>query len=527
MNRIGSRRKLQQQQQVQETSISPCKCNNYNNNSSSGVNGIVRWAQRRLSSHNHTEGTIRHDNAGIEAHQPTQLNQQQKAARVISLGSGSLSADGFVEHWCNTFTDYSRRMKATVAPTTTPTSTKSEFVLPKPFLRHSSSFLRVSDLAIDDSQSITESIVSSLSFSSNIDDCNSTTTYIDRTTTPTIYENQPMMMSEHSPTPFSGAPSYANFHYVSSDPPPGHTVESSERWVALDNGAGCQSPIAVVAVNALEQFCREDICLNTELWTAADRSTERLLASKPLTSWHRHTFDSFGYCPSVIGTSTTDVVDNDSVLIWSGKVLHGFYGNDVPLVRAAAIINSSPNDLVQLLLDSNRVREYNEMSLGRTDLLVLQRSMQEDGDDNVDVDYERESTASDASSFGGVTKIVRSQSRPPMLRKTLQTTSLMHARPLRDKSGYIVLTRGVTLASESTNSAATTALIDNAGIVIAEILNGVNIIRHVDGNPNQCLLIAVHHVRSPILPLMLARRLGVQAVAHFIQDLRKCCAKNA
>lgn len=145
------------------------------------------------------------------------------------------------------------------------------------------------------------------------------------------------------------------------------------------------------------------------------------------------------------------------------------------------------------------------MSLGRTDLLTLPcRHI--------------------------VTKVMRSESRPPLLRKTLQFTSIFHARKLNDtdhgidneNESYLLVTRAVenptgTLGGDSNNN-------NNSGVVVSEILLGVNVIRTIPHHPRACLLLSVNHVRSPLVPsLFLAKRVGLQAATNFVHDLRKCC----
>lgn len=148
------------------------------------------------------------------------------------------------------------------------------------------------------------------------------------------------------------------------------------------------------------------------------------------------------------------------------------------------------------------------MSLGRTDLLTLPcRHI--------------------------VTKVMRSESRPPLLRKTLQFTSIFHARKLNDtddgidneNESYLLVTRAVenptgTMGGDSNNNNNN----NNSSVVVSEILLGVNVIRTIPHHPRACLLLSVNHVRSPLVPsLFLAKRVGLQAATNFVHDLRKCC----
>jgi hypothetical protein len=151
---------------------------------------------------------------------------------------------------------------------------------------------------------------------------------------------------------------------------------------------------------------------------------------------------------------------------------------------------------MELLVDSDRVKEYNKLSLGRTDLQVFQNDMLVEGP------------------FGkSITKILRSESKPPMLRKTLVFVSLLHAKELIDGSGYLIVTRAVHHPNEQ----------DGGNSIQSEILIGVNLIRKVQGSENQCLMINVNHIRSPMVPMMIAKRIGVAAAVGFFNDIRALC----
>jgi hypothetical protein len=62
---------------------------------------------------------------------------------------------------------------------------------------------------------------------------------------------------------------------------------------------------------------------------------------------------------------------DSSCLIWHGKFPHKYYGSDVPAFRSQGIVNMSADDLVDVIMDSDRVAEYNRSSIGRTDEVIL------------------------------------------------------------------------------------------------------------------------------------------------------------
>jgi hypothetical protein len=121
--------------------------------------------------------------------------------------------------------------------------------------------------------------------------------------------------------------------------------------------------------------------------------------------------------------------------------------------------------------------------------------------------------------------------KPPLVRKALVFTSLMHVRELDDGSGYKIVTRAVTPPEEnaaldnndnaSCNSSSNTNSLANA--LQSEILLGVNIIKRIEGDENRCLMMCVNHIRSPMVPMMIAKRIGLQAAQYFYHDLRACC----
>ena len=67
---------------------------------------------------------------------------------------------------------------------------------------------------------------------------------------------------------------------------------------------------------------------------------------------------------------------SQEVLVWAGKFMsRNGYGAELPVIKTTSIIHQSPRYLAELLMDSNQVKVYNKMSLGRTDEKVFQTGM--------------------------------------------------------------------------------------------------------------------------------------------------------
>ncbi|KAL7523445.1 hypothetical protein ACHAXR_000184, partial [Thalassiosira sp. AJA248-18] len=185
----------------------------------------------------------------------------------------------------------------------------------------------------------------------------------------------------------------------------------------------------------------------------------------------------------------------NDVLVWSGTWSHKYYGHELPAIRCEAIVNMSPRSMADLLVDSTRVKEYNKMSIGRDDIMVLHQDEK------------------------CVTKISEAKTKPPMLGKTLVLKNILHMEELPgggQKAGYVIVSRAVAHADDAD-------AVDDPKIIHSEMLMGLNVIRAIEGEPDRCILINLNHLRSPMIPMMLAKRLGLSAAVNFINDIRALC----
>jgi hypothetical protein len=205
-----------------------------------------------------------------------------------------------------------------------------------------------------------------------------------------------------------------------------------------------------------------------------------------------------------------------------------YYGAELPVIKTISIIHHSPSYLANILMDSTKVKAYNKMSIGRSDIHVFQK-----GIDTIN------------GPFGdGETKVVRNLTKPPIVSGIVEFVTCMHARKLRvedvkilsssssstksnlddeivvnDDAGYIVVSRAIVGGSSH--------LFDNTSdgnsgekLVRNEILLGVNVLRAIPGQPNKTELTSVTHVYSPMIPLLLAKSAGVKGATDFVRDIR-------
>ena len=213
-----------------------------------------------------------------------------------------------------------------------------------------------------------------------------------------------------------------------------------------------------------------------------------------------------------------------TVLLWTGKFRSAGRGSDVPAVRTVYVLPMPPRDFAALLMDSSRVMTYNKMSLGRTDLRIMQVGIDTKGGD-----------------FGGVhgeAKIARNLTQPPMSKKKMDFLTMMHARPLRkgdnpgrgflggggdDGTGFLVVSRAVNDSSPGAQALdwIKESVGDGEERSRSEILLGVNLIRPVPGEPNKSEVTAITHCNSPGVPIMIASKLGVKGAVGFVKDIRE------
>ena len=221
-------------------------------------------------------------------------------------------------------------------------------------------------------------------------------------------------------------------------------------------------------------------------WTP-DSSTSKILAKRsPSEKWHYAT-------------------DSD-IFVWHGTLEKKGYKSDLPIIKARAMVQTSSRNLLDLIFDSSKVKQYNKMSLGREDKDFLKKGID----------------TNDGKIHGEV-KITRSTSSVPLIKKKIELVTLMHAKALTAKvddiDGYVISTRSVwededKIPSENGNN----GVDDDQNYCRSECLLGVNLIREVD--ENRCEITTVSHFYSPMAPSFGAKSFGMKASANFLKDIQ-------
>ena len=217
-----------------------------------------------------------------------------------------------------------------------------------------------------------------------------------------------------------------------------------------------------------------------------DKGTERLLSKQG------------------VGNNEWKSAPGKNILVWSGKIDDvGGFGTNLPIIKSRGNINANAHDVMDLLIDSSRVKEYNKMSLGRTDKFSYPSC-----DNNADLI---------------VSKVIHSLSKPPIIRKNIELLSLIHARKLDEvisdgHKGYIVVSRSVwenelTVPDENGKSQRSTG-----DAIRSEMLLGVNYIREIEDNVAE--LTTVTHLFTPGIPTFGAKKIALLAAANFIRDIQ-------
>ncbi|KAL7534853.1 hypothetical protein ACHAXR_006118 [Thalassiosira sp. AJA248-18] len=203
----------------------------------------------------------------------------------------------------------------------------------------------------------------------------------------------------------------------------------------------------------------------------------------------------------------------DEVLVWTCKCPHDGHGSEYPVVKARGLIPTSAKDMVDLLLDSGRVKQYNKMSLGRTDEHCFAKGA---------VD---KFTKCSVTGIQGEAKIVLSKSQPPVIRKPVELRLLLHARRLPSESEegekYLTIGRSVWETERGTAEAE-----DNSA-TRCEMLLSVNLVRDLQVSGEQwCEITTITHGVSPGIPISIGKRIGLAAAAKYVRDIRAVFEKQ-
>ena len=221
------------------------------------------------------------------------------------------------------------------------------------------------------------------------------------------------------------------------------------------------------------------------------------------------------------------------VLVWSSKCVRGGHGSDYPVVKARGLIPASARDVIDLVRDSNRVREYNKMSIGREDQLSLTTIESEDYGDGGGSSSSVHPLEVVCHRLGivGQAKVMCSKSQPPLTLKPLEFKTLNYARrldPVLDDvelegSGAAYVTVG--RSTWETNDGKSDGSDDSS--TRCEILLCVNLVRDVvshdaavDGRGAWCELTLITHAVSPGIPIFMGKQMGLVAAENYIKDIR-------
>ena len=185
--------------------------------------------------------------------------------------------------------------------------------------------------------------------------------------------------------------------------------------------------------------------------------------------------------------------------IWAGKYLGDkYHGSENPFFMAQGVVDASPLEILNLLWDSKRTKEYNKHCVNREDILIV-----------LEDDEEGLNRA----------KIIESETKVPFTSMSVRLSALMCSKPLGDRpeDGVVIFSRSLGRGPTGYHSSKNADLCRSSK---NEVILGVNILRPVPGRPDLCDLISISQVDASILPQFLKSRVGIFAVEDFFKNIR-------
>lgn len=188
------------------------------------------------------------------------------------------------------------------------------------------------------------------------------------------------------------------------------------------------------------------------------------------------------------------------VLVWSGKLrAKDARKADVPVFLSRGMVPISPRGMLQLFWDDSRTKLYNKFSLGRSTSMEMEDDLSPD------------------SKSMRATKVVQSETQVPFTSFSVVMSTLMHARMVDDC--YVIVSRSLNPGRAGSHTGSTSSSVEESK---NELVWGVNVIRHVPGEPEMTDLISVSQVSSSLVVQFLSHKVGIMAVESCYNAMRSC-----
>ena len=175
-------------------------------------------------------------------------------------------------------------------------------------------------------------------------------------------------------------------------------------------------------------------------------------------------------------------VERDGVTTWKKYLPSDVEGSEFPVVKANAMVQAPVSEVVDMIDDSSRIKEYNKYTLGREDIAKV-----------------------DAK-----TKVMYNRAKVPMVSRAHDFCSLSHKRQMRDGSVLIV-----------------TTAIDHPKRPVSDkyirsrILLGLTVCKPGKDDPEVTDFTTVTHIMSGGVPVMVADKLSAKNAIDFILNVRE------
>ena len=281
------------------------------------------------------------------------------------------------------------------------------------------------------------------------------------------------------------------------------TATNNHRDIVCLNGSGAGSIMSSLVIIGLQEATDE-----SNRWNATS-ATDKILKKRAKKKSGGSTISD------IISPLWQNPACGKDVFVWSSKCTRKGHGSDYPVVKSRGLIPATAKDVVDLIIDSSRVMEYNKTSIGREDEHILTQDLKSSIHS---LDYKCSKI-----NVPGEAKIMCSKSQVPMTRKTLEFKTLFYARQLSSDDGididgvaYITVGRSVWESPDGTSDGADTSS------TRCEILLSVNLIREVKSTNGDkwCELTCINHGISPGIPMFIGKQVALTAAETYIKDIR-------